>query len=115
MLYLIIGCWLILMVTGQVFFKLAAARIALSEKGFISSFILNPQLIFAVTLYMIATVLWVWILNHLPLKQAYPLNALGFVLIPLVAYFFFTESLNLGYWIGITLIVIGVLLTQYFS
>ncbi len=115
MLYLIVLLWLSLMVVGQILFKLAANQINLSEKGIISSFIFNPHLIIAVSLYMVATVLWVWILNHIPLKQAYPLNALGFIIVPLAAYFAFHESLNWGYWGGVLLIVSGVLVTQYFS
>lgn len=103
------------MAVGQILFKLAAGQINFSEKGLIASLVFNTHLLIAVTLYMVATVLWVWILSHMPLKQAYPLNALGFIIIPLASYFAFNEGLNIGYWVGVSLIIVGVLITQYFS
>ena len=112
-LYITIAVWLLLMTVGQVLFKLAAENVDLVANGIIRSFVFNYYLVVAVAMYMVATLFWVWILKLMPLKQAYPLNALGFIIVPIFAYFIFKETLTLQYWIGVSLIVLGVLTINF--
>lgn len=91
---------------GQVLFKQTAA--SLSRTG---SF-LDPStfaiLACALTLYGATTLAWIWILQKIELGRVYPLMALSFVLVPIGSYFAFGERFNPQYFVGIALIVIGI-------
>lgn len=63
------------------------------------------------TLYVLSGVLWVWALRTIPLSKAYPVFALAFVLVPLISIFAFNETVNMRYWIGVALIVSGVVIS----
>jgi drug/metabolite transporter (DMT)-like permease len=95
---------------GQVLFKMTGGRIdgrdATGVSGVLRTLV-DPYLLFAFAIYGSATVLWVYVLRHMPLSQAYPFMALSFVLVPLASLLFFGETLGLRYWIGAALIVAG--------
>lgn len=97
-----------LMAVGQILFK----KVALSSSDGLIATLFNPWLIAALAFYAIATVLWVWILSTTPLSLAYPFAALGFVFVPLAAWWVFGESLSWSYAVGVALIVAGVIVTQ---
>ena len=63
----------------------------------------------ALMLYAIATALWVWIFRTTPLSIAYPFVALGFILVPLAAHYFFGEPLTTWHVVGTVLIIAGLL------
>ena len=56
-------------------------------------------------------VLWVWILTHFTLSRSYPVTALAYVLVPLSGWFFFGETLDLKFGLGVVLICAGIVLT----
>ncbi len=60
--------------------------------------------------FMAATVLWMYIIKHFPLSQAYPLISLSYVFGMLAAMIFFHEHIQLSHWIGVGLIMGGCLL-----
>lgn len=62
----------------------------------------------AVCLYGVVSLAWVWILQRLELGRAYPLMALAFVLVPLGSNLFFGERFQPQYFVGIALIIIGI-------
>ena len=102
----------LLLAVGQMLFKSAAAQWRIdgwswtSVRGFLS-----PALIAGLVLYAATTVLWVYILRTVPLTLAYSVYALAFVIVPLLAYFFFEEPLTLKTFLGAALIVAGVIVT----
>ena len=57
-----------------------------------------------------ATVLWMYIIKHFPLSQAYPLISLSYVFGMLAAMVFFHEHIAVSHWIGVGLIMGGCLL-----
>lgn len=64
-------------------------------------------------LFALATVLWMYILKHYPLSQAYPMTSIAYVFGMLAGVFIFHESASLPKWIGAALIIAGaVLLTR---
>ena len=65
-------------------------------------------MLLALTLYALATVLWVLVLRAVPLSIAFPLYALVFLLVPLAAQVFLGEPLTLNTLIGGAIIVVGV-------
>jgi len=99
---------------GQILFK----RLGLSLQGQelasgLLSLARNPKLYLALAIYGFATVLWIWILSRIPLTRAYPWIAATTAIIPLLGWLIFEERVAGSYWIGLFLIVIGLMLTQY--
>jgi multidrug transporter EmrE-like cation transporter len=69
----------------------------------------------ALSLYAFATFLWIWILSRVPLSQAYPWVAVGIVIVPLLGWYIFGERVKPAFWLGVLLIVFGVIVTQLTS
>jgi drug/metabolite transporter (DMT)-like permease len=67
------------------------------------------------TLYGLSTLLWIWLLSRIPLSQAYPWVAIASVIVPLLAWYFYNERMAPVFWVGVTLMLAGLLLTQYGS
>ncbi|MBQ0123006.1 MAG: EamA family transporter [Bacteroidales bacterium] len=64
-------------------------------------------------LFASATVLWMYIIKHYPLSQAYPMTSIAYIFGMLAGIFIFHESASLPKWIGLVLIIAGaVLLTR---
>ena len=103
-----------LLAAGQTLFMVAALK--LKGAGGASTDLLSlaaiPSFWLALALYGLGTLLWIFILQTVPLSRAYPFMALAFVMVPLMAMLFFAERLNLTYTVGTVLIVAGVLVTS---
>lgn len=108
MAYLKLAGFLLMIVAGQICFKKAALSGAGLDNIF-NSF-LNKWLIAAFAIYGTATFIWVTILRTMPLSEAYPFIALGFILVPLAGVMLFGEHLSPTQWIGTGMIVIGIVL-----
>jgi drug/metabolite transporter (DMT)-like permease len=106
MRYVLLVAFALLLSSGQVLFKQAA--IAGNRKPFPVA-LFNGWLVAALILYVIATVLWVWILRTTSLSMAYPFVALGFILVPLAAHYVFGEPFETRYVVGMVLIIAGLL------
>ena len=104
----ILSC-VVLLMAGQVLFKVSAN--AMKSHALLSGDVLLP-LFMALVIYAVATALWVWALVRIELSLAYPLMALGFVLLPLVSVFIFKEPLTPINFVGLALISVGVALSQ---
>ena len=101
------------MATGQVLFKLGALKAPPAEglSGWLH-LIFQPVVLSALCLYAASTLLWLWLLQRIPLTTAYPFAALAFLLVPFGGWVFFKEPLNTRYLIGVGLILGGVILTS---
>lgn len=91
---------------GQILFKVSA--IALTESG--TLFAIKPAAILfaAMCLYGATSVIWVWVLQEVELGRVYPLMALAFILVPLGSYLVFGERFQPQYFIGVAMIMIGI-------
>ena len=113
----LVDCLLLLLTplmlsAGQVLFKKTAdALVADSIVRFVASLLSAPYFWAALFVYGAATLLWVFVLSRLPLTAAMPFVALTFVIVPVIGALLFGERLNLMYWIGVSVIVIGVCVT----
>ena len=97
---------------GQLLFKIAAGRIpAISGLADVPRIFADPVMWVAIAVYVFATVLWVALLQRVPLSYAYPFIALAFVLVPLGAAAFLGERLSLNFFLGSALIIGGIWLT----
>lgn len=101
------------MSAGQLLFKLAARSFA--EAGSVIRGLLSPVLVMALIVYAGVTIVWVWQLSQTDLSRAYPFMALSFVFVPLLSALMLGETIGAYYWLGIGLIVIGVLVVQLSS
>lgn len=72
----------------------------------------NPYLYLTAFLYLTSIVTWFFALSRLQVSVAYPLQAIGYILVTFAALILFREPVNRFNWIGICLILIGVILTQ---
>jgi drug/metabolite transporter (DMT)-like permease len=100
------------MATGQILFKYGATQAGVVQglQGWID-LLLKPVIVLALVLYAFSTILWLWLLQKIPLTIAYPFAALAFLLVPIGAWIFFREPLNLRYLIGVVFILTGVIIT----
>jgi drug/metabolite transporter (DMT)-like permease len=101
-----------LLAVGQVLFKIAASNIEKNTLSFFSA-IFSPQLIFALFIYAIATLMWVYALRTTSLKLAYPFVALAFIVVPLLGHWFLNERIGINTIIGAVLIMLGVVVSVY--
>jgi multidrug transporter EmrE-like cation transporter len=69
----------------------------------------------AISLYAFCTFLWIWILSRVPLSQAYPWVAIGMAIVPLLGWYIFGERIRPAFWLGVLLILFGVVITQFAS
>ena len=97
------------MAIGQILFKQVA--ISYNKTGSLLHPVVLVPLFVAGALYVSSTGLWIWALRHVEISKAYPVFALGFVLVPLVGAWLYGEALSLKFALGVVFIVIGVILT----
>jgi multidrug transporter EmrE-like cation transporter len=110
---LIIGVCILLGSFGQIYMKQGMNDIGpdgiskmLTPKGFLSTIFHKPVFI-GISLYVIATVLWLFALTTLDISLAYPLLSIGYILTAILAVVYLKESVTVGRWLGIALIVAG--------
>lgn len=96
----------VLLSGGQLLFKKAA--LAGGSAGLIGA-LTSGWMVAAVLLYGAATLLWVWLLQWVPLSHAYAFAALAFVLVPFAAAAVFGEAITTGLIVGSVLIVAGII------
>ncbi|MCM2535975.1 EamA family transporter [Neobacillus pocheonensis] len=112
MKYALILTNIICLVLGQTSWKVGLGKIHLHgnflEKLFQIAF--SPLILLGFVLYIIATVIWMYLLSKLPLSFLYPLQSVAYVLALFVAYFLFKEQIPITRWIGTGVILLGVFL-----
>ncbi|NOT84761.1 MAG: 4-amino-4-deoxy-L-arabinose-phospho-UDP flippase [Methylococcaceae bacterium] len=94
---------------GQILFKIGA--VSLAETGSFFALQTFIKLVAALCLYGIMSIAWIWVLQKVELGKVYPLMALAFVLVPIGSHFIFGERFQPQYFAGITLIILGILIT----
>jgi drug/metabolite transporter (DMT)-like permease len=100
----------LLMSVGQLLFKQAARKA--SGVPWLESFAVYltlPVFYVAIVLYGFATVLWLWILSRYSLALAYPFGVFAIALVPFLESWLFHNALSTGYWLGLSLIIVGAL------
>ncbi|MEM5875413.1 MAG: EamA family transporter [Candidatus Aenigmatarchaeota archaeon] len=74
------------------------------------SIIFEKFVFIGIVFYLIATLIWLVILSKIELSTAYPMLAIGYVIIALLSKFLLNENLTLLKFVGIVLISVGVFL-----
>ena len=99
----------ILFSAGQVLFKIAGLRHNARPGRSILGILTDPYLLLALAIYGVGTLVWVYVLSKMPLRQAYPAMAVTYLLVPLASLGIFGETITWSYWIGAGLVILGVL------
>ena len=107
--FMIILLTVFLLSVGQVLFKLAA----MDMKNIDIPSLFQPKLILALCVYAIATVFWIFVLRHTPLRIAYPFVGLAFLVVPVLSWFFMHEPINLKTIVGGAVILIGIWISVF--
>jgi drug/metabolite transporter (DMT)-like permease len=100
---------------AQVLFKFGMSTTAMREAiagggaaGVARAVVLSPWIIGGLTLYGLATVLWLAVLSRAELSQAYPFVGLSFVLTAVLGWLLFHDAMSPTRIAGIAAIVVGV-------
>ena len=96
---------------GQVLLKFALMRMAPFgwNRAFWSSVLLNWQFAACGLCFLIASLLWMYIVKTFPFSVAYPMVSMSFVIGMIAAAVFFHEQVSWTKWVGVLLIVAGCL------
>ena len=98
----------VFLAAGQILFKLSAISLAKTHSYFALQ--TSATLVGAMALYAIASVAWVWVLQDNDLGRIYPFMALAFAIVPIGSFFVFGERFQAQYFVGVALIVVGIVL-----
>ena len=99
-----------LMATGQMLFKYGSSGKSITGIMDIIRLFFSPVVFCALCLYAATTGLWLYILSRVPISFAYPIQALAFPLVLLASMLIFKESISVTRWIGVRVIVCGVMI-----
>jgi|LGVE01.1.fsa_nt_gb undecaprenyl phosphate-alpha-L-ara4N flippase subunit ArnE len=94
---------------GQILFKISSGRMGEANMAGFIRLITDPVFIVAVSIYALATFMWVYVLRSVPLSFAYSFNALTFILVPILSALLLGEVLTIRNFIGAALIISGLL------
>jgi len=79
------------------------------EKFYLAfSMLLNPYIIIALVLTLLAGVTWMIAMTKFEISYAYPFTLLALVLVTIFSVIFFGESINIYKLIGIVFIILGI-------
>ena len=99
-----------LFVTGQVFFRAGVDNRSFGSIEEIVRTIFSPLIFAGLVIYALSTILWLYVLTRIPISQAYPMLALAYPAMLIIAKFLFNEDISLIRWIGVGVVCIGVVL-----
>ncbi len=102
----------VLLASGQVFLKIAMARMLPFgwTKAFWGSLLVNWPFAVCGLCFGAASLLWMYMMKVFPLSVVYPLMSLSFVFGMIAAICFFHEHVSLTQWLGLGLIILGCIL-----
>lgn len=100
-----------MLATGQILFKLGSSGKTLNGLLDVIKLLFSPVILLALSLYGATTLLWMYILNKVPMSFAYPIQALAFPVVLMISIYVFNESVSATKWIGISIILLGVFIS----
>jgi drug/metabolite transporter (DMT)-like permease len=107
MKYALVFVNIILLVGGQTMWKFGLANRKLSDLKSVLLTMFTPWVIGGIILYVIATVVWIYLLSKFPISLLYPLQSLAYVVTLVIAIFVFHEHVSWTRWTGVAVILLG--------
>lgn len=110
MVYVYVGLTICLTAYGQIVIKARAALHSASFEGmpFLTAMFLDPWVLSGLVAALSASATWMLAVRSAALSVVYPIMALTFIIVPVLAVLFFGERLGGVQVGGLILIVIGV-------
>lgn len=93
---------------GQVLFKLASSTLSFTRPASLVSW----TLFLALSIYGLATLLWLAVLAKVPLSTAFPFYGLTFLLVPTLSFWLLKEPVRPQIWYGGVIIMVGVIVSS---
>lgn len=96
---------------GGFFLKVGALQIDYNE-GLANVFrqvAFNWSIIFGIAMYFIPVMVWIYLLKKIELSFLQPLFSLTYVVTPILATLFLNENVTFARWLGIIVIILGVI------
>jgi len=90
---------------AQVFYKLGANKLQFN----LISIITNLPLLTGMALYILGAIIMIAAFKGGEVSVLYPIIATSYIWVSLLSIYFFNETLNLFRWIGIFVIIIGII------
>lgn len=102
----------ILSACGQVAMKMGASTLSSKNDMLLMKFIhylTNIPIMVGLALYGISAFVWIAAIEKVQLSYAYPMAALGYVLVAAMSVWFFQEPMSIMRIAGLVIIVVGVI------
>ncbi len=102
-----------MLTAGQALWKIGLGQTGFTPSltGIIKMFF-NPFIFGGLAIYLLATVLWFYILSKAELSAAYPMQSLCYIFAAVVGLIFFKENVSVIRWAGLFLISAGAFLVS---
>ena len=100
---------------GQILLKYAMLKhgpIAPSLSGILALFF-EPLLLVALSMYAVAMLLWLQVLSKVPLSVAYPILAITYAIVPVLAVIIKKKKIGHVHLLGIAFVLIGISLIGF--
>lgn len=104
-----------LLVAGQMLWKwgLQGQTLDLRHVRSVLALLTSPAIVGGMVLYVVATVLWLYVLSRVPLSVAYPTQSVAYILGVIGAFVWFGEPITVWKVLGCLLIMAGVSLIGF--
>lgn len=101
----------LMLVTGQTLWKYELDKYPALGKDNFFKILFSPSIIGGLFIYAVATLLWFYIISVAKDKfsMVYPFGSLAYVFGVLVALLIFKEAVPINRWIGVGLIILGLI------
>ena len=73
----------------------------------------HPAVLGGLACYVVSVVLWIVALSRVEVSIAYPMLSIGYIVNAALAWWLFGEDVNAQRWLGIGVIILGVLLVAH--
>jgi drug/metabolite transporter (DMT)-like permease len=87
-------------------------KLGTQQGGGLLRLFMNWQVLSGLALYGLSAILWIMAISKVQLTFAYPMVALGYVIVFAASYFIFGDDLNAWKISGLAFIIIGVVLVS---
>lgn len=111
--YLYLATNIVLLVSGQILFKIGLNQAGGFNLNNLVKTLVNPYILLGLSLYAFATLIWFVVLSRMPLSTAYPIQSMAYVLGVAAALIIFNEPVSPLKWIGTGVIILGVVLISF--
>jgi len=96
---------------GQFLQKLGANKInTLPQGGSFISKLFIAEIFWGIVALGLGALSWLLVLSYMEVSKAYPLLSFNFILMLLLAHFYFKESIAIQHWLGVFFIMTGITL-----